>query len=85
VSLNGTYNVNATTVFAHHIYDFVDTNVGYQFVPVLHRCEGKVRVDQHLINDVIEQNGGGGEDLGLSAKNQYHGVSTQIFPYLFDF
>ena len=95
VSLNGVSNVSASDVYAQKIYDFVDINVGYQFVNILYRdSDGTLGVDvrneismcllivamRHmltlsnytflssqtdLINDVREQNGGGGEPLIL--------------------
>jgi hypothetical protein len=36
VSLNGVSNVSASDVYAQKIYDFVDINVGYQVLTVLH-------------------------------------------------
>lgn len=67
VSLNGVSNVSASEVYAQRIYDFVDINVGYQFVNLLYRdADGTLGVDLDLINDVREQNGGGGEPLLLN-------------------
>lgn len=44
--------------------DFIDVNIGYQFVNILYRSsDGSLGVDTDLINDVREQNGGGGEPL----------------------
>ena len=44
--------------------DFVDLNVGYKFVNILYRdSNGDLGVDLDLINDVREQDGGGGEPL----------------------
>lgn len=64
VSLNGVSNVSASDVYAQKIYDFVDISIGYQFVNLLYRDErGTLKVDTDLINDVMEQNGGGGEPL----------------------
>jgi hypothetical protein len=66
VSLNGVSNVSASDVYAQKIYDFVDINVGYQFVNILYRdTDSSLKVDTDLINDVREQNGGGGEPLIL--------------------
>jgi hypothetical protein len=46
------------------VSDFVDVNIGYQFVNILYRDnDGSLGVDTDLINDVREQNGGGGEPL----------------------
>lgn len=50
--------------FLHSFSDFVDINIGYQFVNILYRDgDGSLGVDTDLINDVREQNGGGGEPL----------------------
>jgi hypothetical protein len=67
VSLNGVSNVSAANVYAQKIYDAVDVNIGYQFVNVLYRDgkDGALKVDTRLINDVKEQDGGGGEPLML--------------------
>jgi len=64
VSLNGVSNVSAADVYAQKIYDFIDVNIGYQFVNLLYRGDnGQLKVDMDLINDVREQTGGGGEPL----------------------
>jgi hypothetical protein len=66
VSLNGISNVSASDVYSQKIYDFVDVHVGYQFVNVLYKDSNDViGVDIDLINDVREQDGGGGEPLFL--------------------
>jgi hypothetical protein len=66
VSLNGVSNLSASEVYAQKIYDFVDMNVGYQFVNTLYKdVDGTLKVDTDLINDVREQHGGGGEPLIL--------------------
>jgi len=66
VSLNGVSNLSASEVYAQKIYDFVDMNIGYQFVNTLYKdVEGTLKVDTDLINDVREQHGGGGEPLIL--------------------
>ena len=65
VSLSGTSNADANSVYAQHVYSMVDLNVGYRFVNALYRepKDGRLLVDQTLINDVMEQAGGGGEPL----------------------
>lgn len=46
VSLNGVSNVSASDVYAQKIYDFVDINIGYQFVNILYReADGTLGVD----------------------------------------
>lgn len=52
-------------------YRFFLVNIGYQFVNLLYRDQndGGLMVDTTLINDVREQNGGGGEPLmGLGSE-----------------
>jgi hypothetical protein len=63
VSMSGTSNADANSVYAQKVYDFIDVNVGYRFVNPLYRDldDGNLRVDTSLINDVTEQAGGGGE------------------------
>jgi len=64
VSLNGVSNVSASDVYAQKIYDYIDVNIGYQFVNILYRdSDNQLGVDTDLINDVREQTGGGGEPL----------------------
>ena len=66
VSLNGVSNVSASDVYAQKIYDFIDVNIGYQFVNLLYRGDtDQLKVDVDLINDVREQTGGGGEPLTM--------------------
>jgi hypothetical protein len=51
-----------------------DTAVGYQFVNVLYRGRrGGHKADLNLLNDVTEQNGGGGEPLNV------HNISSGRF------
>ncbi len=63
VSFSGTSNVDASSVYAQKAYQWIDLNVGYRFVNLLYRDDrdGSLRVDTSLINDVVEQAGGGGE------------------------
>mmetsp|Transcript_2188 Transcript_2188/g.2829 ORF Transcript_2188/g.2829 Transcript_2188/m.2829 type:complete len:564 (-) Transcript_2188:109-1800(-) len=64
VSLTGVSNISGSTVYSQKVYDFVNVNVGYQFVTLLYRWnDNTLNVDTSLINDVKEQNGGGGEAL----------------------
>jgi hypothetical protein len=64
VSLKGVSNISAAHVFAQKIYDHVDLSVGYRFQNLFFRnLDGHIQVDKDLINDVIEQKGGGGEPL----------------------
>lgn len=47
------------------MYDFIDIAFGYQFVNALYqgRRDRVLKVDMSVINDVVEQPGGGGEPL----------------------
>jgi hypothetical protein len=70
VSLTGVSNVSASDVYAQKIYDHVDVNIGYEFVNLLYRDGDVLKVDADLINDVREQNGGGGEPLTFAPGDQ---------------
>eukprot|EP00804_Cyclotella_cryptica_P011573 CCRYP_012084-RA/>CCRYP_012084-RA protein AED:0.07 eAED:0.07 QI:167/1/1/1/1/1/4/74/578 len=62
VCLSGTSNANATSVYAQKVYDLVDVNVGYRFVPMnYHTPSGALKTDAYLLNAICEQRGGGGE------------------------
>jgi hypothetical protein len=64
VSLSGTSNADGNSVYAQKGYEFVDLNVGYRFVNLLYRDgDNNLRADIELVNDVIEQAGGGGEQI----------------------
>mmetsp|Transcript_36512 Transcript_36512/g.79495 ORF Transcript_36512/g.79495 Transcript_36512/m.79495 type:complete len:749 (-) Transcript_36512:44-2290(-) len=64
VSLVGISNISGSEVYAQKVYERVDCVVGYQFVNVLYRGgDNSLKVDLDLLNDVREQNGGGGEPL----------------------
>jgi len=65
VSMSGTSNADANSVYAQKIYHFSDVNVGYRFVNLLYRdpTDGSLQIDPRLLNDVSEQAGGGGESL----------------------
>ena len=59
VSLSGTSNVDANSVYAQKVYDFVDVCVGYSFCNMLFRHDdGTIGIDEQLLNDVKEQEGG---------------------------
>lgn len=64
VCISGTSNANAASVYAQKVYDLVDVNVGYRFVPMNYHDEaqnGMLKTDSHLLNAVYEQRGGGSE------------------------
>jgi hypothetical protein len=74
VSMSGTSNADANSVYAQKVYDFIDVNVGYRFVNPLYRDldDGSLRVDTSLINDVSEQAGGGGEPFTSDDRENHH-------------
>lgn len=77
VSLSGTSNADCNTVYSQKVYDYVDLCVGYKFANCLYRdTTGALNVDDALLNDVLEQSGGGGEDLFDRVEVSSHG---QIF------
>jgi hypothetical protein len=57
-------------VYKQKVYNFDDVAVGYEFVHTLYRGgrDGSLKVDLNLINDVVEQKGGGGEPLNVTAR-----------------
>jgi hypothetical protein len=62
VCISGTSNANAASVYAQKVYDIVDVNVGYRFVPMNYRTpDGELKTDSYLLNAVHEQRGGGAE------------------------
>lgn len=64
VSMSGTSSADCKSVYAQKVYDYVDLCVGYKFVNILYRDKrGCLNVDEDLLNDVVEQAGGGGENL----------------------
>ena len=64
VSMSGTSSAECKSVYAQKVYDYEDICVGYKFVNMLYRDNrGCLHVDATLLNDVVEQNGGGGENL----------------------
>lgn len=62
VSLSGTSNLSASSVFAQKEYCKFHMFVGYEFVhPEYKTNKNKELLDIDMINDVMEQQGGGGE------------------------
>ena len=66
VSFTGVSNISAANVYRQKVYDYVDVVCGFQFVnPMYRSTSGKLKVDLQLINNVVEQNNGGGEILNV--------------------
>mmetsp|Transcript_1432 Transcript_1432/g.2124 ORF Transcript_1432/g.2124 Transcript_1432/m.2124 type:complete len:599 (-) Transcript_1432:326-2122(-) len=76
VSLSGTSNADANAVYAQKVYDYHDINIGYRFVNMLYRHEvsGTMQVDTKVINDVVEQAGGGGEPFHVREPNPFSDI-----------
>jgi hypothetical protein len=64
-TFNGTDHITGNTVYSNKFYTYHDLVVGWRFANTLVRNEftGHIGVDPSLINDVVEQYGGGGEPL----------------------
>ena len=76
VSFSGTANVSGAAVFAQHVYDYVDVNIGYTFANVLVLEQGKMVVDAELLHDVTEQMGGGAEPFS-SIRGENRGLVAE--------
>ena len=70
ISFSGTSNADANSVYAQKVYDFQSIKIGYSFVNMMYRDDdddgrksGKLQVDMTVMNDLVEQDGGGGEPL----------------------
>ncbi len=58
VSITGVSNVTGSEVYAHHIYDFNDVIVGYEFVDILlQENSGAIKVDMGGLHCVVGQFG----------------------------
>jgi len=78
VSMSGTSNSSASSVYGQTIYNFVDVVIGYRFATTLFRDnQDHIRVDMSLINDVLEQNNGGGEPLAFTEKEQKRAMDLE--------
>jgi len=64
ITVSGVSNISASTVYAYKQYKFSDVIVGFNFAPLVYENEktGVLKVDMDLINDVIEQQIGEGDD-----------------------
>ena len=64
VCFSGTSNASVRDVYAHKVYDLVDVNVGYRFVPMnYHSADGALKTDSYLLNAICEQRGGEAEPV----------------------
>jgi hypothetical protein len=78
VSLSGTSNVDANSVYAQKIYDYSDLSVGYRFTNALFHDEtGCLVVDPNLL-DVVEEQGGKDRGEPLDAKRSYDAKDIMV-------
>lgn len=64
MNLSGTSSVDCKTVYSQKVYDFVHFCIGYNFVNCLYRDKNSIlNADDILLNNIVEQDGGGGRDL----------------------
>lgn len=65
VTMSGTDHITGNNVYGHTSYTRMDLVVGYRFANTLIRNSktNGIGVDLSLLNDVLEQSGGGGEPL----------------------
>lgn len=61
VSFTGKANDSGTSVYSQQVYEYEQVAIGYTFASVLYTAYGQMVVDEELLNDVKEQNGGGAE------------------------
>jgi hypothetical protein len=79
VSLSGTSNADANTVYAQKIYDYSNVVVGYRFCNMVYReIDGSLGLDRQLLNDVLEQTGGGGEELDARIDGSFRKSKVDI-------
>lgn len=79
VSLSGTSNADANTVYGQKIYDYSNLVVGYRFCNIMYReVDGILGVDGQLLNDVHEQSGGGGEELDARMDGSFRKSKVDI-------
>ena len=73
VNIKGTSNISAADVFAQKIYDSIALFIGYEFVNIVGTRENskskEIILDLDMINDVTEQQCGGGKPLFDSEKS----------------
>lgn len=65
VNFSGTSNISAASVYAQKIYESFDMSIGYQFVNLVYKSKSTkgMMIDMDMINDITEQEGGGGEPM----------------------
>lgn len=64
ISLEGTSNISKSSVYAQKTYKYDEVVIGWKFVTIAYLTEdGQISLDLSLINDVVEQEGGGAEPI----------------------
>jgi hypothetical protein len=80
IRLTGVSNADASTVFSHTVYDLQDLRVGYQFTNMLYRCprDASLQADIGRLNDIFEQDGGGGEVISQPNAHKVRDMSVLL-------
>jgi hypothetical protein len=80
VSMSGTSNADCNSVYSQKLYSYEDLFVGYKFANMLYRdSDESLKVDEGLLNDVLEQTGGGGEDLFQRREREEKSAHSPIY------
>lgn len=61
VSFCGISSASGSTVYSRNVFEYNQLCVGFSFVAVLFKENGKIHVDSALLNDIRPQSGGGAE------------------------
>eukprot|EP00560_Eucampia_antarctica_P002613 CAMPEP_0197843060 /NCGR_PEP_ID=MMETSP1437-20131217/47103_1 /TAXON_ID=49252 ORGANISM="Eucampia antarctica, Strain CCMP1452" /NCGR_SAMPLE_ID=MMETSP1437 /ASSEMBLY_ACC=CAM_ASM_001096 /LENGTH=207 /DNA_ID=CAMNT_0043453041 /DNA_START=477 /DNA_END=1100 /DNA_ORIENTATION=- len=72
VSITGVSNVSGSDVYAHNIYGFNDVVLGFEFVDILLYENDKPKVDMNALHCVVEQFGGGCQNLDSMCNTSSH-------------
>jgi hypothetical protein len=80
IRLTGVSNADANTVFSHTVYDLQDLRVGYQFTNMLYRSmkDGSLQADISRLDDIFEQDGGGGEMISHGNAHKVRDMSVLL-------
>ena len=87
VSFSGTSNADGNTVYAQKVYGYDALIVGHRFANMLYRSKRgarSLRANVSLINKVIEQAGGGGEELDQHRKHREERNESNTATIVFD-
>ena len=78
VSFSGTADASRNSVYAQQVYEYDQICVGYTFASVLFmENDCKLVVDEELLNDVKEQQGGGAEPWDIVVGTRHRRISLR--------